>query len=441
VSIYKRASGRYAVMIDAEDPMPFRIIEPAPSTKNGRRRTHVIASFRTQAEASKDLARQVKLSETRNLSIEKLGRGRRTLGTFATKKEAEKAERDALTAKDRGTDIDPSKLTMNEVFEKFIESREALDKSGTTIYDYQRKWELYCREHIGSTLVRKLGKAHLVELYANLRRTGGRDASPLSGKTVRHVHGLLHAVLQWALRLEILERNVAGMLGEDDLPRIERKEALAHEPSAIAKLLTDAEDTRTWPLIALAVAGGMRRGELAALRWENVDLEERTIHVRGSYAEIPGRVWLKLPKSNEPRRIDLPELAIQALRRQRKLQAADKLRAGGFYRDDGYVFTPEGGGHYTPNGLYKAFARSAKRAGLGLTKLHAARHSYATWLIANGVDVAIVSKLLGHSEITTTLRTYAHTIEGAGRDAVRKIDDQLDRARLAHRSGTLRASE
>jgi integrase len=112
----------------------------------------------------------------------------------------------------------------------------------------------------------------------------------------------------------------------------------------------------------------------------------------------------------------------------RKIQAADKLAGGGYYADDGYVFAPESGGHYNPNGLYKAFARAAKRAGLALTKLHAARHSYATWLIASGVDIATVSKLLGHSEITTTLRVFTHALQGAGKAAVLNIDLQLAKA-------------
>jgi integrase len=107
------------------------------------------------------------------------------------------------------------------------------------------------------------------------------------------------------------------------------------------------------------------------------------------------------------------------------LQAADKLRAGGHYQDDGYVFAPEMGGHYAPNSLYKIFAQGAKQAGLTLTKLHALRHSFATWLIASGVDVATVSKLLGHSAITTTLRVHAHTLKGAEKTAVGNIDAVL----------------
>jgi integrase len=249
----------------------------------------------------------------------------------------------------------------------------------------------------------------------------------------------IHAALEWAVRLDMLLRNVSDSLRDKDMPRVERREAQAHEPAAIAKLLKEMEDSRHWPLIALAVAGGMRRGELAALRWVDVDIPERVITVRGSYAEIPGRLWLKDPKGHEVRRIDLPDLALEALRRQRKIQATEKLKSGGFYQDDGYVFTPAAGGHYNPNSIYKAFARSAKSAGLELTKLHAARHSYASCLIASGADVATVSKLLGHSEITTTLRTYAHAVEGAGRDAVRGIDEQLARVAATGQSAQLQS--
>jgi integrase len=188
-------------------------------------------------------------------------------------------------------------------------------------------------------------------------------------------------------RCYLVVRNVSDSLRDEDMPRVERPEAQAHEPAAIATLLAETENSPHWPLIALAIAGGMRRGELAALRWADVDTAERVITVRGSFAEIPGRVWLKDTKGHEVRRVDLPELAMQALRRQGKLQAAEKLKSGGIYRDDGYVFTPEGGGHYIPNSLYKAFARSAKSASLRLTKLHAARHGYASWLIASGADL------------------------------------------------------
>jgi hypothetical protein len=76
--------------------------------------------------------------------------------------------------------------------------------------------------------------------------------------------------------------------------------------------------------------------------------------VRGSIAVIPGRVWHKTPKSQKPRRVELPDLAMKALRCQRKIQATDKLRAGGHYQDDGFVFAPEIGGHYSPNSLIKS---------------------------------------------------------------------------------------
>lgn len=97
-------------MIDADDPFPYRILEPLPAAKNGRCRTRIVREFKTEAEAAKELARLVKAGDSRPLFVEKLARGRRPLGTFATKKEAEKAERDALSARDRGIDVAPTNL-------------------------------------------------------------------------------------------------------------------------------------------------------------------------------------------------------------------------------------------------------------------------------------------------------------------------------------------
>jgi integrase len=172
----------------------------------------------------------------------------------------------------------------------------------------------------------------------------------------------------------------------------------------------------------------MRRGELCTLRWENVDFDEQAITVQGSYAVIPGKVWLKKPKSRDSRRINLPNLAIQALKRRARSKPRTSSRPVDSTRMMATCSLPRWEAITRPTSLYKVFAREARRAGLALTKLHAARHSYATWLIANGVDIATVSKLLGHSEITTTLRVYAHTIKDCGKEAVLKIDEQLAKA-------------
>jgi hypothetical protein len=129
VSIYKRKSGRWAVMIDVEDPHPFRIVGGLQPTKGGRRRTKILGRFKTQLEAEKELARLSKGYEAA-LSIERLARGRRKLGTFKTKREAEQAERDALSARDRGSDVVPSRLTVGALFELFMKDAEAARSAG-----------------------------------------------------------------------------------------------------------------------------------------------------------------------------------------------------------------------------------------------------------------------------------------------------------------------
>lgn len=212
-------------MIDADDPFPYRIVEPLRAAKNGRRRTRTVRKFRTEAEAEKELARLVKASDARTLSIEKLARGRRPLGTYATKKEAEKAERDALSARDRGIDIAPTNLKLDDLLERYVAAAEARGASGTTIRGYREIWKR-CGA-IANLALAKLRPAHLSELYTDLARegwSGGRG--PLSSRSIRHTHALIDAMLRWAVKLEMVFRNVADAV---EPPKGRHKAARAYE--------------------------------------------------------------------------------------------------------------------------------------------------------------------------------------------------------------------
>lgn len=141
--------------------------------------------------------------------------------------------------------------------------------------------------------------------------------------------------------------------------------------------------------------------------------------------QIPGRVWYKPTKTDLVATIALSPAAIDALRAQRAQQAAEKLRAGGYYVDEGFVFAGELGGRPTPEGLGQAIRRIARRAGLSQIGVHAMRHSTGSWLIRAGVDVRTVAAVMRHSSPSTTLGVYAHEIEGAQAAAVSHLDAHL----------------
>jgi integrase len=172
-----------------------------------------------------------------------------------------------------------------------------------------------------------------------------------------------------------------------------------------------------------------RRGELLALRWTDVSADGKSITVARALVETANakaRVVEKSTKTNRVRRVPLGVLGAEALRRQKALQAADRLAAGGGYVDSGHVFQMPLGGPISPYLATDAFRNVRARLGLKAT-LHDLRHTAATWMLNGGIDVRSVAQVLGHTQASTTLAIYSHVLPGAAERAVAAIDERLRR--------------
>jgi integrase len=353
-------------------------------------------------------------------------RTRRAIGTFGTRKEAERAQRQALEARDHGINLAPAKLTVAELMTRYIEHRRAIDRTSATIETYEQKSKRYIVPSLGGITLQKLRPAHVAEWIATLRTNGGQNGKPLSAKTVRNVHGLLHGALAWGLGLEYVGRNVADSEAVKP-PKAARSPAKALGDDEVARLLTAAAETRWGPFLTLALATGARRGELCALSWSDVDLDAETLTIARSLSQTKNRVELKGTKTGSIRRLALSRLALDALRRQRAAQAQDKLRARGTYVDEGAVFAMPGGGRITPMAATKAFVRLARAACISTTRLHDTRHTAATHLIVGGTDVRTAAGVLGHASANVTLSIYAHLFADAQRAAIDGLGQRLER--------------
>ena len=187
-------------------------------------------------------------------------------------------------------------------------------------------------------------------------------------------------------------------------------------------------DDRLGPLYLLAATTGMRRGELLALRWRDVDLEAEParLQVRRSLVQYGKMIEEKEPKTPRSRRtIAIDPVAVTTLRRQRVAQAEERLRAGGAYEDHGLVFSNELGQHLTPSTVSAAFRRRVKAAGLPVLTLHGLRHTFATLGLEAGVDTLYVSELLGHSSPAITMQVYQHTRDERLTAAARQVSDAI----------------
>lgn len=370
MSIYRRKSGHYAVLIDLE-----------PSATGLRRR--------------------------------------KSIGTFHTRKEAERAEREALQARDRGIDLSPKTVTVREIIARYIERCKTANRAPATVTRYE-ELARHINDKLGEIPLAKLKPAHVTELHASAARKG------LSPKSIHHVHGLLNAALSWAAERELVLRNVAKLTAKD-LPKV---------PTSLARALTEAEarailaasDGTPWQaFITLALTTGARRSEIAALRWSCIDFERRSARIEASLTLTQdGSVEFKGTKTNTVRVVPLSAPAIEALRAQKARQAEERLRAGALYRSNDLVFADALGQPWNPRSISNGFARIAKLADVRV-RLHDTRHSAATWMLQAGTDVRTVAAVLGHTDATTTLRTYSHVMPGATEAAVDAIAERLRR--------------
>ncbi len=179
-------------------------------------------------------------------------------------------------------------------------------------------------------------------------------------------------------------------------------------------------------LYILAITTGARQGELFALRWCDVDLENQRIAIRGTLTRGPGGPVVTETKTGRGRQVLLTGSSVTALQQHRVRQLEERLRAGSEWTDGDFVFTNEVGGPlHTSNVTTRSFRPALKRAGLPTIRFHDLRHSTASLLMAQGVHPKVVSERLGHSQISITLDLYSHVTPTMQAVAVTAIEEAL----------------
>lgn len=206
-----------------------------------------------------------------------------------------------------------------------------------------------------------------------------------------------------------------------ELPKMKRYQAQVYTSAELNKLLTAAKDTDFHLSIAIMSATGIRRGELLALKWENVDIPNRVIHIKENMVQAGTEILEKSPKSDSSLRDISIGTKLAALLSTAKMQYhVDKSEPG--FRDLGYVIHKPNGTPYRPDSMTQKWNRFLKANNLRYIRLHDLRHTHATLLLQSGVNVKTVQDRLGHSDVTITLNTYAHVTSDMAQEAANKID-------------------
>ena len=253
------------------------------------------------------------------------------------------------------------------------------------------------------------------------RAYNGFDRNP-SPQTRRHIHRILKSVLARAVEQQALPRNPAEALKR--LPKVEPQQINALTVEQSTRLLKAIKHTTTyWPVL-IALASGMRRGEILALRWRNVDLDRGTLRVTESLEQTKAGLRFKSTKTDKARAVPLPQFALSELRRWKLEQAERLLQFGVRQGPTTLVCAREDGEPKQPSSVTHEFAYLTGRLRLKV-RFHDLRHSHATQLLTAGVHPKIVQERLGHSTITVTMDLYSHVSETMQSDATMRFGSGL----------------
>src|ERR1700728_3118991 len=260
-----------------------------------------------------------------------------------------------------------------------------------------------------------------VEALRSTKTAQGRKG--LSDRSVQLAVGTLKAATTWAVKNGLLARD--PLIGYDR-PKATSKEMTAWTTDEARAFLASTSGDRLAVVWALALTRGLRRGELAGLRWDAIDLEGGTLQVRHTRVVVDGKVIDSVPKTSAGRRsVPLDSSLVALLKSHKAHQAAEKLANRPAYQDGGYVAADELGRPYYPDSLSTWFEDHTEAAKLRKVRFHDLRHTAASLMLGAGVPVKVVSEMLGHSSPIITLSIYQHTLPSMAKEAAEALSASL----------------
>ena len=350
----------------------------------------------------------------------------------ATQREVRQKMQKMLVELDEGVYIEPSKITVKAWLETWLAEYNG-DVKPATIVSYRQHIQNHIVPALGAVKLSALTPTAVQRFYNELQRSGvktpKRDetgkivrakgevvytTSPMSPKTVKNVHGVLHQALKQAMRLGYIRSNPTETC---ILPRIEKAEMRPLDAPEIKRLLASLGDDVYCTLLKVDLFTGMRQGEILGLQWSCVDFDRGTITVNKQLAhprEKGERYRLASLKNDKPRTIQPAPFVMNLLREHRRRQLQQRMLAGSLWDDAGIpdlVFTSETGRYLNYTAVWRRYKLELERAGLPSNRFHDLRHTYAVTSLRAGDDVKTVQENLGHHTAAFTLDQYGHVTE------------------------------
>jgi len=337
-----------------------------------------------------------------------------------TKKDTEKRLAELLHQLDTGAYMKPGKTTVADYLNQWLVEYVKPNLSPRGFERYQGIITKHLIPNFSNIPLTQLRPEHLQKHYTSWLNNG------LSARTVRYHHAVIHKALQVALTWGLVSRNVADGV---NVPRIRRNEMQTWDEHEIFRFLEAAKDSPYYVLFYTALFTGMRRSELLALRWQDIDFIFSQVYVNRSLHHLKdgSYVFTQTKSAKSRRTIALSPSAILTLREYKENQVLERAMLGIPLKDDDLIFSTLEGNPLRPNTITRSWTTLAARAGVKVIRLHDARHTHASLMLKQGIHPKIVQERLGHASIQMTLDTYSHVVPGLQQAAAESFDKILMR--------------
>ncbi|MGH3331436.1 MAG: tyrosine-type recombinase/integrase [Nocardioidaceae bacterium] len=330
-----------------------------------------------------------------------------------TRAEAEEKVVELRSKSESGIPLTPSHLTVEAYLEEWLTQIVAPRVRPNTLKGYRFHADRYLIPDLGW---QKLGKltAREFRLYLEgLKRRG------VGVRTIRYVHATLRAALEDAMREELLEKNVAKLVRPPAAPRSERRPLGVEEIRALFK---STRDDRLHAMFVTLALLGLRRSEVLGLRWEDVDLDVGTLHIRHGLHRVDGTLRVMPTKTvRSQRTIPLPTPVLSALKVHLSAQERERQDLGERWPNSGFAFTTPIGTPIDPDNCSKLVRAACKQAGVRVVRMHDLRHGCVSVLLGLGVPPRTVMEIAGHSGLEMTMNVYGHVTLDDKREALDKL--------------------
>lgn len=340
--------------------------------------------------------------------------------TGKTQKETLAKMQELTSTVDQGTYIPPSNLTVGEWLD--IWQREYLiGVKPRTMDSYQSTIKGHLKPNLGAIKLDSLAP-HTIQAFYNSLSRPQKGKEPLSAKTVKNIHGVLHKALQQAVANGYIRNNPTTACV---LPRIIKKEIQPMDETQIAAFLQAIKGHRYEALFTTALFTGTREGEILGLQWPQVDLSKGTITIKHQLQKVRGsngEYTLVPTKNSKSRTITVASSVVAVLKNVKRQQLENKLLHGACWDDSGFVFTDELGRHLKHQTVYLDFKEVVESIGCPNIRFHDLRHSYAVVSIKAGDPIKTVQENLGHATAAFTLDVYGHVTDQMKKESASRME-------------------